>query len=97
MVRGFSVVAEEVRKLAEQTATSVTEITGIVENIQNGFGIVTESLQLDIKKWKEERLKLKQQVKHFNDISKQVTEMVDSIKNISVKSITYCINKSGNE
>ena len=43
--RGFSVVAEEVRKLAEQTASSVSEITGIVENIQNGFTTVTESLE----------------------------------------------------
>ena len=43
--RGFSVVAEEVRKLAEQTASSVTDITRIVNNIQNGFNVVTESLQ----------------------------------------------------
>ncbi|NCU18598.1 methyl-accepting chemotaxis domain-containing protein [Pallidibacillus pasinlerensis] len=31
--------------IAEQTASSVGEITSIVESIQNGFFVVTESLQ----------------------------------------------------
>ena len=81
--RGFSVVAEEVRKLAEQTSTSVTEITGIVENIQNGFGTVTESLQDGYKEVEIGTTQIETTGKTFNDISKQVTEMVNSIKNIS--------------
>jgi methyl-accepting chemotaxis protein len=81
--RGFSVVAEEVRKLAEQTATSVTEITDIVKNIQDGFGQVTESLEEGYKEVEKGTEQIESTGKTFNDISTKVTEMVDSIKNIS--------------
>ncbi|WP_019153495.1 methyl-accepting chemotaxis protein [Robertmurraya massiliosenegalensis] len=43
--KGFAVVADEVRKLAEQAANSVKEITEIVENIQNDTSEVVHSLQ----------------------------------------------------
>src|SRR5690606_23022635 len=43
--KGFAVVADEVRKLAEQVALSVTDITGIVSNIQQDSGLVAESLR----------------------------------------------------
>ena len=66
--RGFSVVAEEVRKLAEQTSTSVTEITGIVENIQNGFGTVTESLQDGYKEVEKGTTQIETTGKTFSDI-----------------------------
>ncbi len=81
--RGFSVVAEEVRKLAEQTAISVTEITGIVENIQQGFGQVTESLEDGYKEVEKGTEQIETTGKTFNDISTKVTEMANNIKNIS--------------
>lgn len=42
--KGFAVVADEVRKLAEQVSKSVTEITGIINGIQVNTGEVVESL-----------------------------------------------------
>ncbi|WP_428909725.1 methyl-accepting chemotaxis protein [Niallia sp. Krafla_26] len=81
--RGFSVVAEEVRKLAEQTASSVSEITGIVENIQSGFGNVTESLKEGYKEVEKGSVQIETTGQTFNDISNQVTEMVNGIKIIS--------------
>lgn len=82
--KGFAVVADEVRKLAEQTAASVTEITGIVENIQKEFGLVTESLQDGYREVEKGTTQIETTGKTFNDISLSVKEMVNSIKQISV-------------
>ena len=43
--KGFAVVADEVRKLAEQVSLSVTDITGIVSNIQKETELVVHSLE----------------------------------------------------
>lgn len=43
--KGFAVVADEVRKLAEQVGSSVTSITGIVNNVQTESTNVAESLR----------------------------------------------------
>ena len=81
--RGFSVVAEEVRKLAEQTASSVSEITGIVGNIQNGFTTVTESLQEGYKEVEKGTTQIETTGSTFNDISQSVKDMVKEINMIS--------------
>jgi methyl-accepting chemotaxis protein len=83
--RGFSVVAEEVRKLAEQTATSVTDITRIVTNIQNGFNAVTESLHGGYKEVEQGTVQIKTTGETFHEISTSVTGMVDRIKILSTK------------
>lgn len=82
--RGFSVVAEEVRKLAEQTALSVTEITDIVKNIQVGFGSVTESLETGYQEVEKGTAQIETTGETFNEISNSVTEMVENINSISL-------------
>src|ERR1035437_4601970 len=47
--RGFAVVADEVRKLAERTSRSTTEIAGMVEKIQNGTRNAVSSMETGVK------------------------------------------------
>ncbi|MEK3889927.1 methyl-accepting chemotaxis protein [Bacillus sp. FSL K6-3431] len=81
--KGFAVVADEVRKLAEQVAISVNDITGIVSNIQSESSIVAESLKSGYKEVKEGTIQIETTGETFNKISSSVTAMVENIKIVS--------------
>lgn len=81
--RGFAVVADEVRKLAEQVSVSVTEITDIVNSIQNESGIVAESLIEGYTEVEKGTNQIKTTGETFANISSAITEMADNIKTVS--------------
>ncbi len=77
--KGFAVVADEVRKLAEQVAISVHDITKFVENIQKESNMVVESLEngyVEVEKGTEQ---IKAAGHTFDQINNSLTEMVSKI------------------
>lgn len=81
--KGFAVVAEEVRKLSEQVASSVGEITTIVSKIQSETGQVVNSLNSGYTEVKEGTAQIEETGNNFTSIHNSVTEMVNKITDIS--------------
>ncbi len=93
--KGFAVVADEVRKLAEQVSFSVSDITTIVANIQSESSQVTQSLRegyVDVEKGTNQ---IQTTGETFNDIQKAVQDMVVKIQ--TVTSNLASISASGQE
>ncbi|WP_226037138.1 methyl-accepting chemotaxis protein [Aquibacillus saliphilus] len=81
--KGFAVVADEVRKLAEQVSVSVTDITGIVESIQTESTGVAKSLQGGYQEVEKGTGQIKTTGETFKGINNAVKEMVEKIKSVT--------------
>lgn len=77
--RGFAVVADEVRKLSEQVATSVMDITGFVDTIQKESKNVSSSLQLGYTEVKSGATEIDKTSKTFSEMQMQLDSMVSNI------------------
>lgn len=93
--KGFAVVADEVRKLAEQSSHSVTNITDIVNNIQNESSIVTASLQEGYKEVEQGTAQIIVTGETFEKISFAVTEMSSRINTVS-ENLSNIVENSNN-
>ncbi|GEN57115.1 hypothetical protein GCM10012290_17590 [Halolactibacillus alkaliphilus] len=80
--KGFSVVANEVRKLAEQVASSVKEITGTVDTIQSASSQVNVDLNEGYKVVKTGTDQINQTNATFNQINQAVDSTAKSINQI---------------
>lgn len=81
--RGFEVVAEEIRKLAEKSADSTLQITEIVEEIQSDTSLTVASMN-EVTREVEEGTKLSNDTgDSLQDIIKQVKGTVDSIEMVA--------------
>ncbi|WP_047984477.1 methyl-accepting chemotaxis protein [Ornithinibacillus californiensis] len=81
--KGFAVVADEVRKLAEQVALSVDDITETVTSIQSESSIVTESLQKGYREVQIGSEQIESTEETFSQITNAVNGMVGSIATIT--------------
>ncbi len=78
--KGFAVVADEVRKLAEGVSESVTDITNIVDNIQLESDNVTTSLETGYQEVEQGTNQIMETGETFNEITTAVEGVVDSIQ-----------------
>ena len=81
--KGFAVVADEVRKLAEQVSDSVSEITGITSNIQSESNAVALSLQDGYKQVTAGTDQIKETGRTFKEITDAVSSVASSIQSVS--------------
>ena len=78
--RGFAVVADEVRKLAERTSLSTTEIAGMVGKIQNGTRSAVSSMQAGVV-----------QVSHGVELANQAGDSINRIRD-GAQRVTEVVN-----
>lgn len=81
--KGFAVVADEVRKLAEQVTNSVTEITNIVTFIQVETHDVVNSLNSGYKEVKSSITQIEQTGESFELIDKSISSMASNISEVA--------------
>ncbi|GAB4072988.1 methyl-accepting chemotaxis protein [Barrientosiimonas marina] len=81
--KGFAVVADEVRKLAEQVSESVTDITGIVTNIQSESSTVTDALQSGYQEVEKGTGQIQSTGEKFEGISSAVNDVVTRIQTVT--------------
>jgi methyl-accepting chemotaxis protein len=81
--RGFAVVADEVRKLAEQVSFSVSDITKIVQGIQTESNSVVSSLQTGYNEVEEGTNQIEITGQTFKEIYEAVTLMTGKVQEIS--------------
>lgn len=100
--KGFAVVADEVRKLAEQVSLSVTDISSIVSRIQSETKDVTMSLQTGYDEVKKGTEQITETGETFGTITTAVNRMSDNIHSITenlhgISTTTDQINRSIDE
>src|SRR5690625_4415295 len=81
--KGFAVVADEVRKLAEGVTRSVLEITSIVNSIQKETDDVVNSLNDGYNEVKEGIEQIGKTGESFEIIDDSISSMVDNILSIA--------------
>lgn len=81
--KGFAVVADEVRKLAEQVANSIVGISNFVNKIQSETVSVSDSLQSGYKEVERGTSQIQSTEESFNKIRSLITEEAKGIGSIS--------------
>ena len=82
--RGFAVVADEVRKLAERTSSATSEIGSMIKGIQEDTGKAVESMQSGTKEVEEGVSLANQAGEALNQIVTSVQNVTDMVQQIAV-------------
>lgn len=81
--KGFSVVAGEVKNLADQSKTSTKSITSIINDIQKEIHIITEKVENGSSIFSKQKEVVKDTNKSFKDIDISLNAVIEKIKSVN--------------
>ncbi|HEX9060620.1 MAG TPA: methyl-accepting chemotaxis protein [Clostridia bacterium] len=81
--KGFAVVADEIRMLAEQTSSSTKTISMIIQEIQNEINITKNNIDLGASSLSHVNEKLAVTTEAFDAISKSINSSIEHIGNLT--------------
>lgn len=81
--RGFAVVADEVKRLAEGSAKSSEEIDGLIKQIQDDAKATVQSIEGGTKEVAEGRLVIDKALKALNEIAEKVKEVSVDVADVA--------------
>ncbi len=90
--RGFSVVAEQVRKLAEQSAKAAKEISGLINEVEKGIGNSVVAMNNSMTMVEHGVNNIKETGNSFEDIKNVVNNLVVDIESLSKEAIDVIEN-----
>lgn len=80
--RGFAVVADEVRKLAERTSSSTQQIGGMIQRIQGGTQRAVDAMQADVDRANQGEGLARRAGEAIDQIGERTSDVVRSVKEI---------------
>lgn len=90
--RGFAVVSDEIRKLAEQSGVSVKKIDSIIMEVQNSVKQIVNEMNETEQVLKKQESAMFDTVKAFNDISGAVEKISGNIQIVTKEASILNIN-----
>lgn len=97
--QGFAVVAEEVRKLAERSASATEEISKIVETIQGETSRVMQAMESgtqEVVKGTQLAAEAKTSLDNIIDVTREIDDLIQNINRAASKQATSAEQISGN-
>ncbi|WP_186575865.1 methyl-accepting chemotaxis protein [Aquibacillus kalidii] len=80
--KGFAVVADEVRKLAEETSDATSQIFEMVSSIQNGINEVTTAVERGVTIVEEEQKSMTTTTESFENIDEKVSAISSELERL---------------